>query len=445
MKIIKPVNNRPFLIVFVHGLIGGEETWVRKDGKKSIMEYLADDPQIRKHFDFALFTYDTTLFNKVLWLKYALSFITGKARRFTRNLSIRKLADLFLDELQINAKDYERIVIIAHSMGGLISKKLILDELERCKATNTNPKVGLYISLATPHAGAELASFGKLLLSSEQIENLAPTNEELLEMNNAWVQSQSLPKRIYVHGYNDQVVPEGGGGIDAQQNFPISSNDDHFSILVPNPGTSHVLNGIKDECMLFLQANGLAEEKSDHIEVLPLADIPPKKPIRSYAIGAILVILAGFIGWKVVGGSPEEKIIKMSGLTAYYLDPLNDTSYYITDYNDTSILNKLSNPRFSDFISRYVGVLRPIKSDSLLKYSYTESRNTTVKFDLPDSKSRWKGFVIAIDTAYYNYAESIDIDNVGQWAKFPEDPEGKIRFVYMDTFNLTPPSFIFSK
>ncbi len=454
MKFIKPVNNRPFLIVFVHGLIGGEETWIRKDGKKSIMEYLADDPQIRKQFDFALFTYDTTLFNKVLWVKYFLSLITGKARRFTRNLSIRKLADLFLDELHINARDYKGIIIIAHSMGGLISKRLILDEIEKCKVTNERPKVGLYISLATPHAGSELASLGKLLLSSEQIKNLAPTNEELLEMNNAWVQSQSLPKRMYVHGLNDQVVPEGGGGIDAKQTFPVSSDDDHFSILVPNPGTSHILNGIKDECMLFLQTNGLPEEKSAHIEVLSSPDIPPKKPIRMYAIGALLLLVIGYVVWKKFIPHPDKEkreLIELMELTGYFLQPKGDSSLNMVAYRDTSVMNKLSNPVFSDFIQRHVGILRPINADALSGYIRIGSEETTdgkkhfFEFDLPPEKSTWNGFVIGIDSAYYNQASSIDYDNSMLWSKFLDDPEGKIRFVFMDSLSITPPKFKFSK
>src|SRR5882672_5096235 len=100
MKPIKPVNKRKFLLVFVHGFIGGEDTWIRKDGKKSILEYLADDAQIRESFDISMFKYTSTLFDTPLKLKYLLKSFFRKDSIFQRNLPIKVLAEGFLSELQ---------------------------------------------------------------------------------------------------------------------------------------------------------------------------------------------------------------------------------------------------------------------------------------------------------------------------------------------------------
>jgi len=43
-------------------------------------------------------------------------------------------------------------------MGGLVAKRFILNDIKK----NSTSKVKLYISLATPHSGSVLATYGKV-------------------------------------------------------------------------------------------------------------------------------------------------------------------------------------------------------------------------------------------------------------------------------------------
>jgi hypothetical protein len=449
MKFIEPVKKHKFLLVFVHGLIGGEDTWIRKDGKKSILQYLADDGQIRASFDIALFKYDTTLIDSFLKLRYFVRLVSGWKIRFTRNLAIRKNSELLINELESDARDYEHIVIISHSMGGLISKQVILDEIERSNHREIAPRIGLYISLATPHSGAELASLGKLLLSSVQIKNLSPTNEYLLELNKLWVQSTQLPKRIYIRGFNDQIVPEGADAIDAKKNYPISSKDDHFSILVPTPETKHVLNGIKDACIDFLKDNGGKVEKSIHIDV-PMPPLPPKpKPWRLYIL--LLVLAGGAIFFVVKSGQVCNAcpVIDSTGLVGYYIQKSSDSRYYVTDFNDTT-RQKLKVRLLEEFIERYVGHEKLIDRSVLSQMTKPDFRESDenlihLKFSLPDDKRNWGGFVVGIDKNYYDRAKGINDINK-KWIKLNLDAEDKkIKWVYFDKINNEQPIFTIPK
>lgn len=455
MKFIQPINNRKFLLVFVHGLIGGEDTWIRKDGKTSLLEYLADDEQIRTSFDIALFKYDTTLINSFLRLRYFIKLFTGRKIRFTRNLPIKKNAELFINELESDARDYEHIIIVSHSMGGLISKQVVLDEIERSSHRKIAPRIGLYISLATPHAGAELASLGKLLLSSIQVKNLAPTNEYLLELNKSWVQSKEIPKRIYVRGFNDQIVPEGADAIDAEKNYPISSKDDHFSILVPTPETKHVLNGIKDACINFLKENGVDTGKSIHIDVPEPP--PPSAKTRPWPLYILLLLLAAgmifvIMQWRKTPKPPlcnASAIIDSTGIIGNYIIKFSDSSFYVTDFND-STRNKLKVRLFEEFIEKYVGLEKPIDNNIFCQMIQSESQGKDVnaivlKFSLPENKKTWGGFIIGMDKNYYDRVKGINDINK-KWVKLNLDTdEKKIKWVYFENINNEQPIFTIPK
>ena len=70
-----------------------------------------------------------------------------------KNIKIEKLSDFLKSSIEVYCSNYENIVLIAHSMGGLISKAYILKDLEE----QLNPKVKLFLSLAVPHNGSNWA------------------------------------------------------------------------------------------------------------------------------------------------------------------------------------------------------------------------------------------------------------------------------------------------
>ena len=63
IKFVHEIPERKNLIIFIHGFIGSQETWVKKDGKMPLISYLLDDLEIKNNFNVALFEYYTELTN----------------------------------------------------------------------------------------------------------------------------------------------------------------------------------------------------------------------------------------------------------------------------------------------------------------------------------------------------------------------------------------------
>lgn len=458
MKPVKPLNNHKYLLVFVHGFTGSEDTWIRTDSKKSVLEYLADDSQIRKFFDISMFLYTSTFFDTPLKLKYLLKSLFGNSRGYKRNLAIKALAKGFLSELQHDARNYDGVVIIAHSLGGLIAKHLIIDEIEQLKETRGKSKVKLYITLATPHFGAELASFGKLLSINKQIQNLRPTNEELLDLNNAWVQSKRLPKTIYVECLNDQIVPSGAGGIDRKKNISIvSKDDDHFTVLTPSQQNKHVLNRIKIACLDLVKESGIDTGEPIEIEVIDNNEyidlpVPPVIPLNTkWKYVVILIVLIGaFFLWKGWENNPmcaACPILDSTGMTGYFLKKYSDTSLNVIDFNPADT-NNLSDPTFQnleEFIKNNVGTKNKILDSDFISYVKLNPPENemfnVLRFVLPSKKSNWGGFEIGIDTIFYKRKSLGMIPANEEWTKLPTYVDGKVIWVFTDTLTTKEPIF----
>lgn len=115
-------------------------------------------------------------------------------------------------------------------MGGLVAKRFILDDLKR----NTDSKIKLYISLATPHLGSLIANFAAYLITNSQAADLQALSESSTEMNNEWIQNKHLPKRFYAQGLYDTVVTQQSAiALDKDSQNVIYCDDDHFSIIIP--------------------------------------------------------------------------------------------------------------------------------------------------------------------------------------------------------------------
>lgn len=74
--------------------------------------------------------------------------------------------------------NYDNIILIAHSMGGLVAKNSILNYVD------TNSKLKLFISLAVPHLGSDFANYGEFLSSNIQVKELRPLSDEIINLQN---------------------------------------------------------------------------------------------------------------------------------------------------------------------------------------------------------------------------------------------------------------------
>jgi pimeloyl-ACP methyl ester carboxylesterase len=114
------VNDR--CVLFVHGLTGSLiDTWKEKSSSQGFIDLLLQDPQVQ---DFDVFAF-------------------GYRSRYLRGAPINNAAIQLaraIEEL-VQRRHYQ-IVLIAHSMGGLVCMRYILDQLER---GTIPPIIGLVI------------------------------------------------------------------------------------------------------------------------------------------------------------------------------------------------------------------------------------------------------------------------------------------------------------
>ncbi|WP_054024819.1 ABC-three component system protein [Bacillus sp. FJAT-28004] len=201
------------LVLLIHGL-GAPETWVEPG--RDWAKLITSDPQITDT-DIGIVTYDTSK------LISSLFGIEGNFEVLGRRISVSKTSPLSIDQLAIQLKTilntttyrkYEKIVIVGHSMGGLIGKRFILNEyLHRKEGLK---RIGGFISYATPYNGSKFAEFHQLIKrfqKHKQIEQLRSNNAFLDEMNRSFFSAQQELKScftsIYCYGDRDTVVEQG--------------------------------------------------------------------------------------------------------------------------------------------------------------------------------------------------------------------------------------------
>ena len=156
LLMMRPYDPTRIPVIFVHGLLSSSYVW------RNVVNSLAGDPEIRRHYQFWAFSYSTG--NPIAYSSY-----------------------LLRDDLQYAQKLYgfKQIVLIGHSMGGLLSQmqvtnagRVIWNEQFKAKADKlyaevpanslvklslifeANPTVKRVIFVSTPHRGSSLASGG---------------------------------------------------------------------------------------------------------------------------------------------------------------------------------------------------------------------------------------------------------------------------------------------
>jgi len=257
ITIINENDNCKNLLVFIHGFIGSTETWIKKDGAKPFIDLFMKDDQIRENFDIGIFEYHTELLSFFPKTKRLMKFISGGTNR--KNLPIEEISLLLESKLRYSFPQYENIVLIGHSMGGLVAKRYILNDINK----NSTTRVKLYVSLATPHSGSSIATFGKRIIDNYQVKDLDPLSESINAMNNEWVQCGQLPKRIYAQGLHDDIVPKVSSvSYDKDVQEVVYCDDDHFSIITPAL-SSVIVDAVVPQLHALLQEQSIQSIKTE--------------------------------------------------------------------------------------------------------------------------------------------------------------------------------------
>ena len=146
---------------------------------------------------------------------------------------LRDLADglrTFIDERH---GDRDAIFIIAHSLGGLIARHMLVSELR----SGRNIKVEKLVLLAVPSTGSTLANVGSLVsMAHRQLKALAKDESGLMTLNIDWEQlkvEQTVQVRYVLGGCDRTVPPESAAPYIGADNKSVIIDADHRSIVAP--------------------------------------------------------------------------------------------------------------------------------------------------------------------------------------------------------------------
>jgi pimeloyl-ACP methyl ester carboxylesterase len=178
------------LVLFVHGL-GGEatKTWGKFPG------LLKDDNEFARKYQIGFFSYPTMLLRTIFNQKTP---------------TIQELAAALRTQIENRYEKFSTIVLVCHSLGGLIGRKYLLDEF---KAKRPIRVKGIML-ISVPNNGADLARIGNFISwRHHQLRQMSRGSDLIELINDDWF-TLDLPNVIsakYVVGTQDKVVDRFSG------------------------------------------------------------------------------------------------------------------------------------------------------------------------------------------------------------------------------------------
>jgi hypothetical protein len=205
-------EDRKIVIVFIHGFTGNDvDTWKNKDTGKSFPEMIATDPDF-KDADVYVYAYHTSAAN-------------GPGQGDKAIKSIPRLGETLSIKLFELLKGYKKVVLVGHSMGGLVALSAL--DTNRTRLV-TSHEVPMIYTFATPHAGVNLPGLAKLW--NPEVADLFKEDENsfLQAQTLHWIHSSTLQsvdlycaaegKPTKVHGISLGII------VDENSAFGVSSD-----------------------------------------------------------------------------------------------------------------------------------------------------------------------------------------------------------------------------
>jgi len=125
---------KPAAAVFVHGIFSSPRTW------DPLVTLLAQDAQVSDAFDVVRFGYQSPRWNM----------------RLTQRIpDFNTVADSLSTFIEVECSDYQRLVLVSHSQGGLVIQRYLARMLAESRGMEL-VKVRRVVLLACPNSGSEL-------------------------------------------------------------------------------------------------------------------------------------------------------------------------------------------------------------------------------------------------------------------------------------------------
>jgi triacylglycerol esterase/lipase EstA (alpha/beta hydrolase family) len=175
-----PRSKKPTkMILFVHGWRGDQkETW------RNFPSLVCQDERFQD-VEVVLIDYPTHMLNL--------------------NLNLTHLAHWLNSVFDgTNWKAYTKIVIVAHSLGGLIAREMVVG-----RRLAEDPRLfEILIEIASPHMGADIAKLGEVLgLSRPFPEEARVGSSFIATLQRHWEQIKTRPVTVCFTSPHDQIVP----------------------------------------------------------------------------------------------------------------------------------------------------------------------------------------------------------------------------------------------
>jgi pimeloyl-ACP methyl ester carboxylesterase len=173
----EPATRAKIAVVFAHGIFGDTlGTW-QSDKNKSFFGYLKEAPGVGDKLDTFAFGFTSTM-------------LKGSAGG---SLDIREAANKMHETLRYyKVLDYDAIVFVAHSMGGLVVLRELINHPE------LKAKVPLIALYATPQEGAEIARIGDMFITNSALRQMVPAdgNGFLQQLSDDWARLNPKPNVV---------------------------------------------------------------------------------------------------------------------------------------------------------------------------------------------------------------------------------------------------------
>jgi hypothetical protein len=199
-------------VLFVHGLGGGKGTW------GNFEKLIGGDDQLQ----FSTFFYE--------YPSAAIRVLPFFQEKYGNIQALSKGLRTYIDH---KLDDYDEIVLVGHSLGGLIIRQYLLDQKIASRAIKTK-KVVFY---AVPQEGAELAKIGSLIsFNHRHLKQLCKNSDFLDVLNDQWATTKvenDFEFKVVVAIEDAVVSPQSAKSNFRQFSPEHVSGKDHRSIVKP--------------------------------------------------------------------------------------------------------------------------------------------------------------------------------------------------------------------
>lgn len=199
-------------IVFVHGLGSKAVVW------NKIIDLLKKDINLKDKFVY-----------------YCYDYPTHKCNYFKKLPNINQLSNGLESFINLKCIECDIIIIVGHSMGGLIARKYILDYIKRKKQPSL--KVQKLILYSTPNNGSGFANLGTFFNPrNKQLQELSIGSGFLDDLNEDWHSLgliSQIDSKYIIAGLDDVVDVHSAKQYWGNNNTYTNINKNHRNIVEP--------------------------------------------------------------------------------------------------------------------------------------------------------------------------------------------------------------------